>query len=52
MPLVVVRHCPGPAPLQRQTGLGATQCLDLALLVYSRRKAVGPGRVLQLGRAS
>ncbi len=54
--LVVVRHRPALAGLQRQAGLGAVERLDLALLVdrqhhrVARRVHVQPDDVLHLGR--
>ena len=38
--LVVVRHGSGTPLLERQTGLGAVQCLHLALLVTAKHQCV------------
>ena len=39
--LVVVGHCPGATPLHRQTGLGAVERLDLALLIDREDNRMG-----------
>src|SRR3981081_1242698 len=55
IPIQVMRHRAGPAPFQRQAGLGAVERLDLALLVdrehdgMRRRIDIKPDDVAQLG---
>ena len=44
MAFVVVGHRPNAALLHRQTGLGAVERLDLALLIYREDDGVG-GRI-------
>ena len=41
MAFVVVGHRPSSALLHRQTGLGAVERLDLALLIYREDDGVG-----------
>jgi hypothetical protein len=48
--LIVVRHGPTAAFLERQTGLGAIERLDLALLIHREHQRLDHGTGLKISR--